>query len=388
MHAPPRPQLWNEDQGFFKVNQPLTGDFVVIARFKGTDGGAETGPEGVLFRYCNHTCFLPAGAQVSLGKSQVDVMPSYRDQIPDDVFKVNLIIVPDDDDDAGSGFSFQEQEQVKVGPAATQQGLADLSSFHFVTPSLPRLDKLLGQGFPPEASTLALQLSNNDLNAAVSMMEETALQDLMTYRLTLSPRSSEGFSPTRGGLRSKSISVVSPGSLLESDQGDLSLDHYDDSHHSRGSFGGLGGSGGIGALGISSGSLSIRASSGFPRENSGGFSASSAAPWGSGLGGLGKHDANGGGGGQHHVVPGGIWLPTPRTQGTSSFSPGSSGGVGGGVGGGGAGAGGIGVIREREEGGAGQGGGGGAAANGGFFGSEEPRCARCSNTDQNGQAQV
>ena len=67
-------------------------------------------------------------------------------------------------------------------------GLADLSSFHFVTPSLPRLDKLLGQGFPPEASTLALQLANNDLNLAVTMMEETPLQELMTYRLSLSPR--------------------------------------------------------------------------------------------------------------------------------------------------------------------------------------------------------
>lgn len=96
-------------------------------------------------------------------------------------------------------------------------GLADLSSFHFVTPSLPRLDKLLGQGFPPEASTLALQLSNNDLNLAVTMMEETPLQELMTYRLSLSPRSSEGFSPHRR-TRFKSISVVSPGSMMESDQ--------------------------------------------------------------------------------------------------------------------------------------------------------------------------
>lgn len=86
-----------------------------------------------------------------------------------------------------------------------------------MTPLLPKLDKLLGQSFPPEASTLALQLSNNDLSAAVAIMEETQLQDLMTYRLTLSPRSSEGFSPNRG-LRSKSISVVSPGSMLESDQ--------------------------------------------------------------------------------------------------------------------------------------------------------------------------
>lgn len=49
-------------------------------------------------------------------------MPSYRDQIPDDVFSVSLVIVPDVDDDNGSSFSFQEQDHVKVGPAATQQG--------------------------------------------------------------------------------------------------------------------------------------------------------------------------------------------------------------------------------------------------------------------------
>lgn len=65
-------QLWNDDQGFFKINQVLAGDFVVIARFKGTDGGAQTGPDGVLFRYCNHTCFLPAG-QVMLRKRQVRI---------------------------------------------------------------------------------------------------------------------------------------------------------------------------------------------------------------------------------------------------------------------------------------------------------------------------
>lgn len=51
-------------------------------------------------------------------------MPSYRDQIPDDVFSMSLVIVPDVDDDNGSSFSFQEQDHVKVGPAATQQGEA------------------------------------------------------------------------------------------------------------------------------------------------------------------------------------------------------------------------------------------------------------------------
>lgn len=49
-------------------------------------------------------------------------MPSYRDQIPDDVFSVSLVLVPEEEEDAGSSFSFQEQDQVKVGPAATQQG--------------------------------------------------------------------------------------------------------------------------------------------------------------------------------------------------------------------------------------------------------------------------
>lgn len=49
-------------------------------------------------------------------------MPSYRDQIPDDVFSLSLVIVPDVDDDNGSSFAFQEQDHVKVGPAATQQG--------------------------------------------------------------------------------------------------------------------------------------------------------------------------------------------------------------------------------------------------------------------------
>lgn len=43
----------------------------MIARFGGTDGAAETGPDGVLFRYCNHTCFLPEGDQVILTKSEV-----------------------------------------------------------------------------------------------------------------------------------------------------------------------------------------------------------------------------------------------------------------------------------------------------------------------------
>lgn len=54
---------------------------------------------------------------------KVDVMPSYRDKISDDKFLMSLMIVPEDEDDGGSCFAFQEQDHVKVGRAASQQGL-------------------------------------------------------------------------------------------------------------------------------------------------------------------------------------------------------------------------------------------------------------------------
>lgn len=181
-------------------------------------------------------------------------------------------------------------------------------------------------------------------------------------------------------------------------QGDLSLEHYDDSQHSRASLGGLG-SRGIGGSRLSGGggilsrtssglfrdTLSRESSGGFARDNFGlsGTSIGAGAPWGSGMGGQGQSDAGGAAGGQHFVVPGGIWLPTPRTQGTNSFSPSSS--TGGGGGGGRAG-GGSGPIRK----GTGDAGdlGEHAGSEGFFGGSNEPRCARCRNMDAVGQSQV
>lgn len=58
---------------------------------------------------------------------QVDVMPSYKDQIPADSFRLSLMIVPEEDDDNGSNFAFQEPDQVLVSQAATMQG--DVLSF-------------------------------------------------------------------------------------------------------------------------------------------------------------------------------------------------------------------------------------------------------------------
>ena len=188
--------------------------------------------------------------------------------------------------------------------------------------------------------------------------------------------------PRRSRLPSSvtdSCDVHLPDVSISQRQGDLSLDHYDDSQHSRGSlvtggFSSIGGSG-SGGIGPVGGGLT-GASNGITRKNFAETS-SSAVPWGSGMGGSGGGGGGVGGGKNDSgcVVPGGIWLPTPRTQGTSSFSPSSS-------------VGGAGAVAART---GGTGGGsdvGKNAATGGFFGSDEPRCARCSNTDASGQAQV
>lgn len=71
-------KLWMGDHGFFKINRALSGDFVVIARFGGAAGGADGGPDGVLFRYVNHTCFLHERETLVLHKSQVWYAVSYR----------------------------------------------------------------------------------------------------------------------------------------------------------------------------------------------------------------------------------------------------------------------------------------------------------------------
>lgn len=58
-------------------------------------------------------------------------MPSYKDQIPASVFKLNLMIVPDEEDDGGN-FSFQEPDQVLVSQAATMQGDHGRVSLYFM----------------------------------------------------------------------------------------------------------------------------------------------------------------------------------------------------------------------------------------------------------------
>ncbi|CAM9609890.1 unnamed protein product, partial [Sphacelaria rigidula] len=163
--------------------------------------------------------------------------------------------------------------------------------------------------------------------------------------------------------------------------GDLSLDQYDDSQHSRHSIGTMGGGcfSAISAAGAVSGMPGIR----FPAPSP---APAPSAPWGSGLGGLGKTGQD-----AHVVVPGGIWLPTPRattTQGTGSFSPSSSAETAGGADAAGGGGQGMASEQDGRAGRRASSGGGGIGRGGGFFGTDEPKCDRCGTSDASERPQI
>lgn len=170
-------------------------------------------------------------------------------------------------------------------------------------------------------------------------------------------------------------------------QGDLSLDQYDDSQHSRGSFpgGGIGSAGGhMLGLGVAiTGSGGGIGGTGAPSLGGMRFPSPAPpppAPWGSGMGGVGKNGPDG-------VVHGGIWMPTPGASNLtgSFFSLGNAGGDEAGRGGSGAG-GSVAGAPSTRRGGAMESGNGVAA--GRFFVNDEPRCDRCSTSEVGTRSQV
>jgi hypothetical protein len=65
-------QHWDEEDGFFKINTNILGDFVILCRFGGEYKSDVNDPTKVLFRYANSTGFMCQGAY-ELQKDKVRV---------------------------------------------------------------------------------------------------------------------------------------------------------------------------------------------------------------------------------------------------------------------------------------------------------------------------
>jgi hypothetical protein len=98
---------WADEEGFYKVNVVLEGDFLLLCRFGG-DFAQETtihDPSKILFRYANTTAFLSGGCPYELPANKVDLSRRYAPHLDDDDFLVTLLFEADwerlEDDDGG-----------------------------------------------------------------------------------------------------------------------------------------------------------------------------------------------------------------------------------------------------------------------------------------------
>lgn len=88
-HAPT--SQWVEEEGFYRVNTVLEGDFCLLCRFGGDHAGDEADASKIIFRYANTTGFCGVGTY-ELPASRVDLMRRYRAAIEDDEFLLSLVL--------------------------------------------------------------------------------------------------------------------------------------------------------------------------------------------------------------------------------------------------------------------------------------------------------
>ena len=82
---------WADEEGFYRVNVVLEGDFCLLCRFGGDHADDVADSSKIIFRYVNTTGFLGAGGTYELPRSKVDLMRRYADFFDDEEFLLSLV---------------------------------------------------------------------------------------------------------------------------------------------------------------------------------------------------------------------------------------------------------------------------------------------------------
>ena len=200
---------WADEEGFYKVNAVLDGDFLVLCRFGGefvdNKDANRHDPTKLLFRYTNTTGFLSGGCPYELGPHKVDLSRRYAPHLDDDDFLVTLLFeahwerctIDEEQDDAGGSKHMVSKQVVQKlatpsvlcgnvvwrshEPEACEQGWKVIVQRHMARPN-----DLDVQDFQNMLSTssrqkrmedhwisLALKLTNLEYQAAETLLLES-----------------------------------------------------------------------------------------------------------------------------------------------------------------------------------------------------------------------
>lgn len=180
---------WADEEGFFRVNCLLQGDFCILCRFGGPYAKDVTDTSKILFRYANSTAFMGAASPYELPCSRVDLQRRYADHFEEDDFLLSLMF------DAHWSASNKLEKAVLrrdcpetilpdilTGAEAMEAGWHEIVRFHLARPSEQDVDQLIidsvGEldGCPRHIASLALQLANFDSTMAQTILLEGRLR--------------------------------------------------------------------------------------------------------------------------------------------------------------------------------------------------------------------
>jgi hypothetical protein len=198
---------WADEEGFYKVNVVLDGDFLVLCRFGGDFVDKDVNrhdPTKLLFRYTNTTGFLSGGCPYELGPHKVDLSRRYAPHLDDDDFLVTLLFeahwercTDEEQDDAGGSKQMVSKQVVQKlatpsvlcgnvvwrshEPEACEQGWKVIEQRHMARPN--HLDVRDFQNMLSLSSrqkrmedhciSLALTLTNLEYQAAETLLLES-----------------------------------------------------------------------------------------------------------------------------------------------------------------------------------------------------------------------
>jgi hypothetical protein len=180
---------WADEEGFFRVNCLLQGDFCILCRFGGAYARGATDSTKILFRYANNTAFMGAASPYELSCSQVDLQRRYMHYFDDDDFMLSLMF------DAHWTATNEAEKallrrdcsssilpDILTGAGAMESGWHEIVRHHIVRPTESDVDELFAdslgelEGCPRHIVSLALQLANFDSTMAQTILLEGRLR--------------------------------------------------------------------------------------------------------------------------------------------------------------------------------------------------------------------
>ncbi len=188
--------IWAEDDAFYRVNKRILGDFLLLARFGGEFAYDTEDPTKVILRYANNTEFLYPAA-LELPKTKVDVMRRYSDGVEEKDFLITFLF-DDLEEDCEEDVPDSMFLHVLEGEEALHKGwslISDTMCVHpmYIENNMMGDDLILLQNYyhggvgvtymPHPAPnllliTLALQLSNGDIDIAVNGFLEGTMKTM------------------------------------------------------------------------------------------------------------------------------------------------------------------------------------------------------------------